>query len=367
MLRVPPRRLRHRADQEPSPSRGHDEAALALTLRPHGTGRGTPFRMLPHAGSVCQGSKRVIRSRSASNRTSRCRPRSCSISGKDCANECRPCGDSGCSCTVTNAAPPHGRTSRSSPSAVPPACGHSPETCAGGLPLPPARYRCRCGTRCRRQLGCRQRVADADPGDRSAAFRTGDGQQTVSIRLGDGPWCSLDAGHTARDLITAPLRVRPEHAGRWPDDTADFTEATRREPGCLWVRLAAKPAGPTEYVLVEAFRDDEQALLTRSRRTSGPRSRPCRPSDRDAPHRERERSAGRLVAAGSEMAVHERGQDGLRVRSARVTGRGSAEQVLAAGRFAPLLSIDAVPLDGRAPVDLVPHPLDLADGPVLLA
>jgi threonine dehydrogenase-like Zn-dependent dehydrogenase len=48
-------------------------------------------------------------------------------------------------------------------------------------------------------------------------------------------------------------------------------------------------------------------------------------------------------------------------------GRGSAEQVRAADRFAPLLSIDAVPLDGRAPVHLLPHPLDLADGPVLLS
>lgn len=33
-------------------------------------------------------------------------------------------------------------------------------------------------------------------------------------------------------FITAKFRVRPEHADRWPEITADFTEATRREPGC---------------------------------------------------------------------------------------------------------------------------------------
>lgn len=58
-------------------------------------------------------------------------------------------------------------------------------------------------------------------------------------------------------FITAKFRVRPEHADRWPDITADFTEATRREPGCLWFDWSRSVADPTEYVLVEAFRDDE--------------------------------------------------------------------------------------------------------------
>ncbi|CAM5262887.1 putative quinol monooxygenase [Streptomyces aurantiogriseus] len=58
-------------------------------------------------------------------------------------------------------------------------------------------------------------------------------------------------------FITAKFRVRPEHADRWPDITADFTEATRREPGCLWFDWSRSVTDPTEYVLVEAFRDDE--------------------------------------------------------------------------------------------------------------
>lgn len=53
--------------------------------------------------------------------------------------------------------------------------------------------------------------------------------------------------------------------------------------------------------------------------------------------------------------------------AARRDRGSSAQQLSAAGRFAALLSVDAVPFDGRAPVHLLPHPLDLADGPVFLA
>ena len=35
-------------------------------------------------------------------------------------------------------------------------------------------------------------------------------------------------------FITAKFRVRPEYADRWPEIAADFTRATRAEPGCLW-------------------------------------------------------------------------------------------------------------------------------------
>ncbi|MGR6319505.1 putative quinol monooxygenase [Micromonospora soli] len=58
-------------------------------------------------------------------------------------------------------------------------------------------------------------------------------------------------------FITAKFRVRPEHADRWPQIAADFTEATRAEPGCLWFDWSRSLDDPTEYVLVEAFRDDE--------------------------------------------------------------------------------------------------------------
>ncbi|MGW3730872.1 putative quinol monooxygenase [Streptomyces sp. NPDC000851] len=61
-------------------------------------------------------------------------------------------------------------------------------------------------------------------------------------------------------FITAKFRVRPEHADRWPEIAADFTRATRAEPGCLWFDWSRSVEDPTEYVLVEAFRDDEAGV-----------------------------------------------------------------------------------------------------------
>ena len=58
-------------------------------------------------------------------------------------------------------------------------------------------------------------------------------------------------------FITAKFRVLPEHADRWPEITGDFTAATRAEAGCLWFDWSRSLDDPTEYVLVEAFRDDE--------------------------------------------------------------------------------------------------------------
>jgi quinol monooxygenase YgiN len=58
-------------------------------------------------------------------------------------------------------------------------------------------------------------------------------------------------------FITAKFRVLPEHADRWPEISAEFTQATRDEPGCLWFQWSRSVDEPHEYVLVEAFRDDE--------------------------------------------------------------------------------------------------------------
>jgi quinol monooxygenase YgiN len=58
-------------------------------------------------------------------------------------------------------------------------------------------------------------------------------------------------------FITAKFRVLPEHAGDWPELTRRFTEATRSEPGCLWFDWSRSLDDPTEYVLVEAFRDGD--------------------------------------------------------------------------------------------------------------
>lgn len=58
-------------------------------------------------------------------------------------------------------------------------------------------------------------------------------------------------------FITAKFRVRPEHADRWEVITKEFTEATRAEPGNLWFDWSRSLDDPTEYVLVEAFRDGD--------------------------------------------------------------------------------------------------------------
>jgi len=58
-------------------------------------------------------------------------------------------------------------------------------------------------------------------------------------------------------FITAKFQVLPEHAEDWPSIAADFTAATNAEPGCLWFEWSRSLADPAEYVLVEAFRDDE--------------------------------------------------------------------------------------------------------------
>jgi quinol monooxygenase YgiN len=58
-------------------------------------------------------------------------------------------------------------------------------------------------------------------------------------------------------FITAKFRVLPEHADRWPDIAGEFTAATRGEPGCLWFFWSRSVEDAAQYVLVEAFRDDE--------------------------------------------------------------------------------------------------------------
>lgn len=58
-------------------------------------------------------------------------------------------------------------------------------------------------------------------------------------------------------FITAKFRVLPEHADDWPEIARPFTEATRAEPGCLWFEWSRSLDDPNEYVLVEAFADDE--------------------------------------------------------------------------------------------------------------
>ncbi|CAM3422180.1 putative quinol monooxygenase [Kibdelosporangium persicum] len=58
-------------------------------------------------------------------------------------------------------------------------------------------------------------------------------------------------------FITAKFLIKPEYADQWPSLTKQFTEATRAEPGCLWFDWSRSVDNPNEYVIVEAFRDDD--------------------------------------------------------------------------------------------------------------
>jgi quinol monooxygenase YgiN len=61
-------------------------------------------------------------------------------------------------------------------------------------------------------------------------------------------------------FITAKFRIKPEHADAWPEISAEFTRATRAEPGCLWFDWSRSLDDPNEYVLVEAFRDQDAGV-----------------------------------------------------------------------------------------------------------
>jgi quinol monooxygenase YgiN len=58
-------------------------------------------------------------------------------------------------------------------------------------------------------------------------------------------------------FITAKFRIKPQDADQWPEISREFTDATRNEPGCLWFDWSRSLDDPTEYVLVEAFRDGD--------------------------------------------------------------------------------------------------------------
>lgn len=61
-------------------------------------------------------------------------------------------------------------------------------------------------------------------------------------------------------FITAKFRVRPDDADRWTDIVGSFTQATRAEPGCLWFEWSRSLEDPDQYVLVEAFRDEQAGV-----------------------------------------------------------------------------------------------------------
>ena len=60
-------------------------------------------------------------------------------------------------------------------------------------------------------------------------------------------------------LIVVKFATKPEWSERWLDLVADFTAATRAEPGNLWFDWSRSVDDPNEFVLVEAFEDDGAA------------------------------------------------------------------------------------------------------------
>ncbi|MBS9534700.1 antibiotic biosynthesis monooxygenase [Mycobacterium sp. M1] len=58
-------------------------------------------------------------------------------------------------------------------------------------------------------------------------------------------------------FIVVKFQTKPEWAERWPQHVEEFTAATRAEPGNLWFDWSRSLDDPCEYVLVEAFRDQQ--------------------------------------------------------------------------------------------------------------
>ncbi|MFD6880728.1 putative quinol monooxygenase [Rhodococcus sp. NPDC060084] len=58
-------------------------------------------------------------------------------------------------------------------------------------------------------------------------------------------------------FIVVRFKVLSEHQDDWLATTADFTESTRKEPGNLWFDWSRSVDDPSEFVLVEAFRDED--------------------------------------------------------------------------------------------------------------
>ena len=58
-------------------------------------------------------------------------------------------------------------------------------------------------------------------------------------------------------FIVVKFRPKPEYVENFPDVVAEFTAATRNEPGNMWFDWSRSVEDPSEYVLVEGFRDGD--------------------------------------------------------------------------------------------------------------
>lgn len=62
-------------------------------------------------------------------------------------------------------------------------------------------------------------------------------------------------------FIVVKFETKPDFTDRFMDLVGPFTAATRAEPGNLWFDWSRSIENPAEFVLVEAFQDDEAAGL----------------------------------------------------------------------------------------------------------
>jgi quinol monooxygenase YgiN len=57
--------------------------------------------------------------------------------------------------------------------------------------------------------------------------------------------------------LVVKFKTKPEWTQRWQELVRPFTDATRAEEGNLWFEWSQSLEHPEEYVLLEAFRDDD--------------------------------------------------------------------------------------------------------------
>ncbi|QXQ10600.1 putative quinol monooxygenase [Paeniglutamicibacter sp. Y32M11] len=60
-------------------------------------------------------------------------------------------------------------------------------------------------------------------------------------------------------FIVVKFQTKPEYTANFMDLVTPFTTATRAEAGNLWFDWSRSVEDPAEFVLVEAFTDDEAA------------------------------------------------------------------------------------------------------------
>ncbi|MFF2045672.1 putative quinol monooxygenase [Kitasatospora sp. NPDC058170] len=62
-------------------------------------------------------------------------------------------------------------------------------------------------------------------------------------------------------LITVKFTARPEFSETWMSQVAEFTRATREEPGNVFFEWSRSVENPDQYVLLEAFESAEAGAV----------------------------------------------------------------------------------------------------------